>query len=68
MQNDPSLDGSFIVENTGIVSRLEEELKNFNPEMIRNLENYVKFCRKVKYDFAVDEGRFLSKLNLNLQS
>lgn len=36
MQGDPSLDGSFI-ESTGVVSRLEEELKNFNPEMVRGL-------------------------------
>jgi hypothetical protein len=53
MKNDASLDSSFIRDDSSLV-KLEECLKSCNQEMILLLENYVRFCRKVTFDFNIE--------------
>jgi hypothetical protein len=65
-KEDQSLCQSFISEARR-VDQLEQAFRVNEYEMVCLLEGYVRFCRKVKHDFAAENERFLGRLSLNLQ-
>ena len=51
LKNDSCLDYSFIQE-PGLAARIEDSLRGFDPRLITQLEQYVRFCRKMKHEFS----------------